>query len=124
MRPDVILVLGLAIVTPWAASAEPTPHAERCGVPGKPPCPLQAWMRGRVAAPLAKRDWTRLAESLDRLPALNPQPGGWKHWERLAIEGARAARDGNDTKALRACTGCHDLYRTQYNELFRARPLP
>jgi len=126
MRPDVILVLGLAIVTPWAASVGPMPSpvAAVCGVPGKPACPLQAWMREHVAAPLAKRDWRGLAMSLDRLQTLNPQPGAWKHWERLASEGARAARDANETKALQTCTSCHDLYRSQYNELFRQRALP
>jgi hypothetical protein len=117
--PVVVLVLG-----PLTMAAGPAPSVRSCGAPGKPPCPLQAWMREQVAAPLAKRDRERLAAGLERLRALNPEPDGWKHWDRIASDGARAAREGNDGGTLEACRRCHDVYRSRYNDRFRERALP
>jgi hypothetical protein len=80
-------------------------------------------MRTRIAAPLATRDLARLAESLDQARALNPNPR-WTNWERFASDGARAAREGNASRAQQSCTRCHEVYRAQYNEQFRQRAVP
>jgi hypothetical protein len=80
-------------------------------------------MRTRIAATLAKRDLVKLADSLDQVRALNPNPR-WTNWERFASDGARAAREGNVSRAQQSCTRCHEVYRAQYNELFRQKAVP
>ena len=77
-------------------------------------------MRASAAAPLALRDLARLAKSLDALRAMSPD-ARWTNWERFASDGARAARDGDASKAQQSCTRCHEVYRARYNELFRQR---
>ena len=125
----VAVLSALALATfvtaaaPSTALAESAPSSVVCGAPGKPPCPLQAWMRGNVAAPLALRDLAKLAQSLDALRALNPDPR-WTNWERFASDGARAAREGDASKAQQSCTRCHEIYRARYNELHRGRAAP
>ena len=81
-------------------------------------------MREHVASPLAKGDRERLALSLERVRVLNPEPAGWKNWDRFASEGARAARAGDEGRTMEACRRCHDVYRGRYNEQHRERPLP
>jgi hypothetical protein len=80
-------------------------------------------MRSSVAAPLALRDLAKLAQSLDALRGMSPD-ARWTNWERFASEGARAAREGDASKAQQSCTRCHEVYRARYNELFRERPAP
>jgi hypothetical protein len=95
-----------------------------CGRPGKPACPLQAWMRGHVAAPLATGNFDQLAQSFAQVAKYNPDPSGWKNWDRFASEGATAARERDGRKTARACTSCHDVYRAKYNAQHRERALP
>jgi len=93
-----------------------------CGQPGKPPCPLQRWMRTRIAAPMAKGDRQALARKLERLVQLNPNPQKWSNWNRFAREGAERARKGRHVQP--SCTSCHRVYRTDYNKKYRKRPVP
>lgn len=92
-----------------------------CGRPGKPPCPLQRWMRVRVAAPMARGEHQQLARSLERLVQMNPEPDKWQNWNRFAREGAARARDGRDVES--SCTRCHRVYRAKYNDKYRERPV-
>ena len=94
-----------------------------CGGPGQAPCPLQAFMRARVAAPLASNEREALAAALTRAGRYAPDPS-WSSWSSFATEGAAAARAGDIVKARAACKGCHDAWRANYRMSHRARPLP
>lgn len=94
-----------------------------CGRPGMPACPLQAWMRLNLGAPLASDDMKALARSLDRAAKLAPDPT-WRTWATFAREGAAAARDGDVRKAREACKGCHGAWREAYRARHRGRPIP
>ena len=111
------LLVGAALGT----SATAGPRDGACGRPGKAACPLQAWMRQHVAAPLAKRDFGALASSFEKVARLNPDAERFTHWERLANEGAAAARRQMLPKVTTSCSRCHELYRAKYNERHRAR---
>jgi hypothetical protein len=78
-------------------------------------------MRLHVARPLAKRDFAALVSSFEKVAELNPDPARFVHWNRLSSEGAAAARQQALTKLTTACSRCHELYRTKYNELHRER---
>ena len=95
-----------------------------CGDPGRPPCPLQRWMRNELAQPIAKKDSTAVAEAFERLVALNPEPKKWSNWTKFAREGARAAREGKPSGVTIACAHCHSIYRGEYNIKYRRRALP
>jgi cytochrome c-type biogenesis protein CcmH/NrfG len=97
------------------------PRGASCGQPGKPPCPLQSWMRENVAKPLAAKDAEALATALERSVALNPEPAAWKEWDVIAREGAAAARAKNDDATLASCTRCHNAFRKPYLERYRER---
>ena len=77
-----------------------------------------------MAAPLAVRDLPTLAASLDVLRSFNPKPDEWLGWDRVAHEGAEAARRGDLKRVKGACTRCHTEYRREYRERFAARKLP
>ncbi len=94
-----------------------------CGEPGQAPCPLQGFMRLQVAAPLAQKDLTTLAASLDRAATLLPD-ATWTTWPAFAKAGADAARSGKIDEVRKACKGCHDTWRAKYRKDFRPRPLP
>ena len=110
----------LALTTPTGQAA--AGNAE-CGKPGKPPCPMQAWMRKKVSVPYAKKDWPKLATALDHLISLNPEPKKWANWDKFSRDGAKASRDGKKQGALASCTSCHKVYRRAYNVAHRKRPV-
>ena len=97
--------------------------APRCGAPGKPPCPLQRWMRHQLAAPLAKADHAALASAFRRLSELNPEPDEWNEWNELTERGRRAAEEGNIERAHATCGSCHRKYRRRYLRQHRTRPI-
>ena len=122
LRPARDALVALAVLVGVSAvAATSSTDRQGCGAPGKAPCPLQAWMRINMAAPLAASDLRKLATNLEALRGLNPDRARWTNWERFASDGARAARDGNASTTMRSCTSCHDVYRTRYNEQFRER---
>lgn len=92
-----------------------------CGVPGKPPCPLQHWMRVNAAAPLAKRELEGLARAFSAIEQQNPNPKGWGNWGRIARDGEKAAREGSLSAARQQCGRCHRAYRRAYLLQYRAR---
>ena len=96
-------------------------EAPSCGAPGKPPCPLQQWMRVNMAAPMAKGKNEELAEAFDALVAMNPRPKEWHNWNKFAKDGAAAARAGKEHTAESACGHCHRVYRREYNARYRER---
>jgi hypothetical protein len=102
--------------------AEPL-QAGNCGGPGLPPCPLQAWMRATIAAPLAGNNTGALAVGLERAAALQPDPG-WASWRTIALQGAAAAKKGDVAGARAACKGCHDAWREAYKRQYRGRIVP
>jgi hypothetical protein len=104
--------------------ATPTATATVCGSPGRPPCPLQAWMRERMAKPYAERRFDELARSAAALAALNPEPKQWGDWDELAQAVLRAAQAHDEVQTLRACTQCHRAYRHDYVTQYRERALP
>jgi hypothetical protein len=117
---QLVAALSLAAVaaTMGRAQAANSPH---CGAPGKPPCPLQRWMRREVAAPYAKRHDAALAKHLAELVRVNPEPSRWHHWDLFAREGAADAREHRDP--VLSCVRCHDVYRAKYNAKYRERSL-
>jgi hypothetical protein len=124
-----VLAFGMA---PASASVPPedvqhdttgVTQAGDCGKPGRPPCPLQAFMRTRVAAPLASNNTAMLAASLERVATLAPEPA-WTSWAAFASRGAAAARNGDVAAARASCKGCHDAWRDAYRRKHRVRPLP
>lgn len=124
MRSGRGLALALALVGVVAGGAataggHSVDRAGPCGAPGKPACPLQHWMRTRVAAPHATHDLASLATALDQLAAINPDPEKWQNWSKYARDAAKQARGG--TLPLLACVNCHKVYRAPYNAKYRER---
>lgn len=115
------LLLGALGVTGAGRAAQP---GDACGEPGKPPCPLQHWMRVNAAAPLATGDLQRLAQSFEAIERMNPAPDKWGNWTRFAREGAQAAKEGNASAARSVCGRCHGVYRRGYNAQYRLRKVP
>lgn len=111
--------------TEGAGGSSPTSETRvlKCGAPGQVPCPLQAWMRRKIAGPLASSDWAALARGLDESAAFVPDPS-WTAWATYASAGANAARDEKLVDVRRACKQCHDAYRKEYRKLYRSRALP
>jgi hypothetical protein len=112
-----------ASAAPRRAPEPPIQQANPCGKPGMAPCPLQAFMRVKIAAPLATSDSAMLATGLDRIAELKPEPS-WTSWSTFARAGAAAARKGDATATRSSCKGCHDAWREAYRTRHRAQPLP
>jgi hypothetical protein len=121
MRPRLLAasLLGSLLVSASDLSAD-EPQQASCGVPGRPACPLQSWMRQRVAAPLASNNGAALAVALERVASAKPD-ADWLTWEQYALEGAAAAKRGDLRAARAACTGCHGSFRELYRDKFRDR---
>lgn len=122
MKPWQLMALVLLAALGGAAGGARAASAARCGAPGKPPCPLQRWMRREIAAPYAEHDNAALAKNLLALLRVNPEPKHWHNWDRFARRGAAAARKGRDP--VLSCVHCHDVYRAKYNAKYRERELP
>jgi hypothetical protein len=117
--------LNAALVLTAAAALASWGQAEpaTCGAPGKPPCPLQAWMRNHAAAPLATKDADALAKGFEQIALFNPKPKDWQNWNKIAKEGAEAARGKEWRSARSACGRCHRAYRGAYVLHYRQRAL-
>jgi hypothetical protein len=66
-------------------------------------------------------DFDRIASSLDRLTLLRPP--GLDRWEMFARDGVRAAAARDLEGVRRACTDCHQAYRTRYRETLRSQSI-
>jgi len=94
-----------------------------CGVPGKPACPFQAYMRTRIATALAHRDFRELERRLTEVAERNPERAKWHNWDKFAKDGARAAKEGRLRGVIAACARCHAIYRPEHNVKYRERAL-
>jgi hypothetical protein len=121
-------VLGGSLLA-WGAGsgvawAEPRPDERAtCGRPGQARCPMQAWMRTRLADPLSQSKMESIAVALDRLAAAPPEKT-WALWATSAREGAAAARRGDGRAVRQSCRVCHEAYRAPYRKTHRMRPAP
>src|SRR5262245_40994511 len=116
-------LLSIALMLLSASAGAAGSAGPVCGEPGRPPCPLQRWMRTERAQPIAKKDAGALADALERLSALNPEPNKWQNWTKFAQDGARAAREGKTAAVTIACAHCHSIYRGEYNIKYRRRAI-
>ena len=114
---------AVALAAPAPDGGRPTVAQAACGGPGLPPCPLQAWMRANVAAPLAANNSAALAAGLERAAGLSPDPS-FSSWSSIASQGAAAAKKGDIAGARASCKACHDAWREQYKKKYRTRPIP
>lgn len=94
-----------------------------CGGPGQPACPLQSFMRSRLAAPLARGAVAEVAAGFEQLAFLTPDPA-WSDWRGYALAGASAAKVSDLGAVRHACNGCHTKYRDAYRAKYRLRPAP
>lgn len=115
------LACAILIVAGEAQGAPESAPPNACGVPGKPACPLQHWMRRRLATALGHRDYRELDRRLSELVAKNPEPKAWHNWSKFARDGASAAREGRLGGVIAACSRCHSIYRPEYNVKYRQR---
>lgn len=88
----------------------------------KKPCPLQRWMRERVATAVTANDAPALAKALDQMAKFSPS-AAWQ-WNAMSATAADAARKGDMAEARKSCQGCHNAYKAEYRAKFRARPVP
>lgn len=88
----------------------------------KNPCPLQRWMREKMAPALAANDAPALAAALDKMAKFSPSPG--PEWRTISETAAEAARKGDVTGARKSCQGCHNAFKAQYKQKLRTRPVP
>ncbi|HEX9296235.1 MAG TPA: hypothetical protein VF881_10380 [Polyangiaceae bacterium] len=90
-----------------------------CGDKGKPPCPMQAWMKANMAPAAANGDPDALAKALDYVSSHSPP--GFTEWSKIAKGGADAARKKDVDAAKKSCKTCHDQYKAKYKEEMRDR---
>ena len=91
-----------------------------CGEKGKPPCPMQGWMKSNMAPAAASGDAAALAKNLDFVASHAPK--GFADWSAIAKKGAEAAKAGNLDGAKASCKTCHDKYKAQYKADMRDQP--
>ncbi len=104
----VALALCLGVACGTSGAIDPSPPG-----PDAPPAgTLRAWMRARLAPPLARGEAGGLGTDLRALAELAPP--GYDEWPEMAERAAAAAARG-DLAAVRAeCAGCHRTYRRRY----------
>jgi hypothetical protein len=96
-----------------------------CGKPGLPDCPLQAWMKANIVGPKSAGNAQLLAKNLTRIAALAPAASGWSaDWKTISDAGATAAAKSDKDGVNASCTSCHNKYRKEYREKYRANPVP
>jgi hypothetical protein len=82
-------------------------------------CPLQRWMRARVAPAMASGASDKLASALEETARFSPAPD-WR-WEDIAKAGAAAARKGALDEAAKSCVQCHDAYKKTWRAQYRTK---
>jgi len=121
-----LIVIGAVITflssrAPAAQPSDITPDAPSkdyaCGDKGKPPCPMQAWMKANMAPAAANGDTDALAKNLDYVAG--HAPAGFTDWSKIAKEGAAAAKKKDIDGAKKSCKTCHDMYKAKYKEEMR-----
>ena len=126
-RISVAILLG-AMSFGAALAVMPSPASAQdasCGSKTNP-CPLQKWMQDNVGSKLADGNLDAVANSLDKVATMSPDPS-WADWAKFAKDGASAARKGGDAGtqgAKQACKACHDKYKNEYKTRFRTKAVP
>ncbi len=105
---------------PPAASAIAGAKTFDCGAKGQKLCPMQAWMKGSMAAASASGDGPKLAEALTYVAS--HVPPGFTGWAAMASAGAAKAKAGDLDGAKLSCKQCHDAYKEKYKATMRDRP--
>lgn len=82
-------------------------------------CPLQRWMRERVAPAMASSNGEALASALVETARFSPSPD-WR-WADIAKDGASAAKRGDFDEAAKACVQCHDAYKKTWRAEHRTK---
>jgi hypothetical protein len=118
------VTMFLSARAPAASSATDSTSAApgkdyACGDKGKPPCPMQGWMKTNMAPAAASGDTAALAKALDYVSS--HAPPGLADWTAIAKKGAEAAKAGNVDGAKASCKTCHDKYKAQYKADMRDR---
>jgi hypothetical protein len=104
-KPPVVAVAPVA-----TAAAAPA-----CGDKANP-CPMQKFMRTTMTGASTP---DALAAGFARLVGASPN-GGWT-WSAIAKKGVESAKAGDTAAAKQQCKACHDQYRNQYKQQYRAR---
>jgi hypothetical protein len=115
--PDIDPTMAYDAPLPPAANTY-SPTTTACAKDGTL-CPLQRWMRERVAPALASGDADTLASALEETARFSPAPD-WR-WEETARRGAAAARAGDLDGAAKSCFQCHDAYKKVWRSQYRTR---
>ena len=68
-----------------------------------------------------EKDYARLASSLEKLAA--NAPDGYGHWKDLALAGATAAQQHDDTALSKNCKACHNEHRPRFRKERRTAPV-
>jgi hypothetical protein len=102
---------------PDAALAAPAEKAYACGDKGKPPCPMQKWMKENMAPAAANGDADALAKAFDYVAS--HAPAGFSDWSKIAKSGGDAAKAKKVEDAKKACKTCHDEYKSKYKDEMR-----
>jgi hypothetical protein len=102
---------------PPAADAY-SPSTSACAKDGTL-CPLQRWMRERVAPALASGAADKLAAALEETARFSPAPDG--RWAEITRAGVAAAKNGDMTEAANSSEPCHDDYKTTRSAQYRTR---
>jgi cytochrome c553 len=76
-------------------------------------------MRAHAAAPVASKDYVKLAQTFETIAKQNPDPAKWGNWTKIANDGALAAREGRESGVRASCGRCHRAYRRAYNARYR-----
>lgn len=83
-----------------------------CGGEGKPPCPLQAFMRGTMQRALDAKDFDALGRAFDQVAAM--PFASLDGWATFADAGSLAADDGKIGAVIAACEGCHATLQARF----------
>src|SRR5690348_1098204 len=103
-----------------ASAGVASADAAACGTKENP-CPLQKWMRANMGTAAAAEDTAALAKALDKAATFSPD-ASWT-WNKIAADGAAAAKKGDLAGAKASCKSCHDAYKDKYKTQFRAKPV-
>jgi hypothetical protein len=115
------LLSSLAPAAAWTSERPTAPSRDyTCGDKGKPPCPMQDWMKTKLAPFATDGNTEALAKAFDHLSY--HAPPGFAEWSKIARDGAERARKKDLAGAKMACRTCHEKYKAKYKEELRDRP--
>ena len=111
---------GGAGPSPIGSDSAAPPKTWACGEKGKPPCPMERWMKTTMAPAALEKDAKRLSSALDYVAT--HVPAGFDGWAAIARAGADKARAGDVDGARASCRTCHDQFKARYRAERRDAP--